>query len=102
MVDEKDHLLVPPDRPSYTLRRVWLPNEIESGYYYGLANEGLWPLCHIAFHPDEVVSALNYIADAFTDSIPYGRAVSHIRAREASWDVVERRSRAASAALAEE
>jgi trehalose 6-phosphate synthase len=32
------------------LRRVWLPWEIEQEYYYGLANEGLWPLCHIAFH----------------------------------------------------
>jgi len=32
----------------YTLRRVWLTKEEEEGYYYGLANEGLWPLCHIA------------------------------------------------------
>ena len=40
---------VPPERPSYTLRRVWLPKDIETEYYYGLANEGLWPLCHAAF-----------------------------------------------------
>ena len=33
---------------SYTLRRVWLTKEEEDGYYYGFANEGLWPLCHIA------------------------------------------------------
>src|ERR1700739_2784044 len=39
---------VPPDKPSYTLRRVWLSPEEEKGYYYGFANEGLWPLCHIA------------------------------------------------------
>jgi trehalose 6-phosphate synthase len=49
VVDSRDHLAVPPDRPSFTLRRVWLDREIEEGYYYGLANEGLWPLCHIAF-----------------------------------------------------
>jgi trehalose 6-phosphate synthase len=30
------------------LRRVWLTPEEERGYYYGFANEGLWPLCHIA------------------------------------------------------
>jgi trehalose 6-phosphate synthase len=30
------------------LRRVWLTKEEEQGYYYGFANEGLWPLCHIA------------------------------------------------------
>jgi trehalose 6-phosphate synthase len=39
---------VPPGNESYTLRRVWLSREEEQGYYYGLANEGLWPLCHIA------------------------------------------------------
>jgi trehalose 6-phosphate synthase len=40
---------VPPDDPAYTLRRLWLTKEQENGYYYGLANEGLWPLCHIAY-----------------------------------------------------
>ena len=39
---------VPPEHPSYTLRRVWLSEEEQDGYYYGFANEGLWPLCHIA------------------------------------------------------
>jgi trehalose-6-phosphate synthase len=48
MVDEHDRLRVPPDAPEYTLRRVWLTKEEEQGYYYGFANEGLWPLCHIA------------------------------------------------------
>src|SRR3954470_10783701 len=47
-VDGNDRLLVPPDDPRYTLRRVWLSKEEEQGYYYGFANEGLWPLCHIA------------------------------------------------------
>jgi alpha,alpha-trehalose-phosphate synthase [UDP-forming] len=48
MVDEFDRLRVPPDDPRYTLRRVWLSSEEEAGYYDGFANEGLWPLCHIA------------------------------------------------------
>ncbi|MGA8763269.1 MAG: trehalose-6-phosphate synthase [Candidatus Sulfotelmatobacter sp.] len=47
-VDAQDRLRVPPDDPRYTLRRVWLTKEEEEGYYYGFANEGLWPLCHIA------------------------------------------------------
>ncbi|MDP8981798.1 MAG: trehalose-6-phosphate synthase [Acidobacteriota bacterium] len=47
-VDEHDRLRVPPEQPQYTLRRVWLTREEEEGYYYGFANEGLWPLCHIA------------------------------------------------------
>ncbi len=48
-VDKEDRIAVPPDDPEYTLRRVWLTQDEEEGYYYGLSNEGLWPLCHIAF-----------------------------------------------------
>ena len=47
-VDGRDCLRVPPDEPKYTLKRVWLTKEEEEGYYFGFANEGLWPLCHIA------------------------------------------------------
>jgi trehalose-6-phosphate synthase len=47
-VDKHDHVMVPPEKPSYRIRRVWLSDEEEQGYYYGFANEGLWPLCHIA------------------------------------------------------
>ncbi|MBN9616162.1 MAG: trehalose-6-phosphate synthase [Acidobacteriales bacterium 59-55] len=47
-VDSNDRLKVPPDDPRYTLRRVWLSAEEEEGYYNGFANEGLWPLCHMA------------------------------------------------------
>ena len=48
VVDAGDRVAVPPDHPTYQLRRVWLTAEEEAGYYYGFANEGLWPLCHIA------------------------------------------------------
>src|ERR1039457_4040775 len=48
VVDGFDRLRVPPDDPRYTLRRVWLSNEEQAGYYEGFANEGIWPLCHIA------------------------------------------------------
>jgi len=48
VVDKKDCVAVPPESPAYQLRRVWLTPEEEAGYYYGFANEGLWPLCHIA------------------------------------------------------
>lgn len=48
-VDENDCVMVPPESPGYKLRRVWLDPKIEQGFYYGLSNEGLWPLCHITF-----------------------------------------------------
>ncbi len=47
-VDRHDRVAVPPEAPSYQLRRVWMTQEEEAGYYYGFANEGLWPLCHMA------------------------------------------------------
>ncbi len=47
-VDRRDGLDVPPSNPTYRLRRVWLDDREERGYYYGFANEGLWPLCHRA------------------------------------------------------
>src|SRR5688500_6201218 len=43
--DARGRVQVPPDKPSYTLRRVWLTPEEEDGYYYGLSNNALWPLC---------------------------------------------------------
>jgi len=49
VVDRSDRVAVPPDDPSYTLRRVWLSESEEQGFYYGLSNEGLWPLCHLAY-----------------------------------------------------
>ena len=59
--DAHDHQRVPPDRPRYTLRRVWISPEEEKGYYQGFANEGLWPLCHIAhtrpvFRPEDWIN----------------------------------------------
>ncbi|MFA5261405.1 MAG: trehalose-6-phosphate synthase, partial [Candidatus Omnitrophota bacterium] len=50
MSDEKGRLKVPPENPSYTLRRVWLNKQEELGFYYGYSNSFLWPLCHVAFH----------------------------------------------------
>jgi trehalose 6-phosphate synthase len=47
-VDGEDRVLVPPGEESYALRRVWLTEEEQQGYYVGFSNEGLWPLCHVA------------------------------------------------------
>jgi trehalose 6-phosphate synthase len=57
VVDKNDRIRVPPDDPAYSLRRVWLSAEEEEGHYYGFSNEGLWPLCHLA-----------YVRPAFRDS----------------------------------
>lgn len=49
VTDAQNRVRVPPDRPAYTLKRVWLTKGQEEGYYYGFANSALWPLCHIAY-----------------------------------------------------
>jgi alpha,alpha-trehalose-phosphate synthase [UDP-forming] len=72
-VDSHDRLQVPPEEPRYTLRRVWLSKEQEDGYYNGFANEGLWPLCHIA-HTRPTFRAsdwehYNVVNEKFADAI---------------------------------
>ncbi len=47
-VDKNDKVMVPPDDPKYTLKRLWQTKDEEDHFYYGFSNEGLWPLCHIA------------------------------------------------------
>jgi len=49
VVDAKGRIQVPPEKPKYTLRRVWLTRKEEEGYYYRLSNSALWPLCHIVY-----------------------------------------------------
>jgi trehalose 6-phosphate synthase len=48
VVDAHDRVAVPPGHDDYRLRRLWLTAAEEQGYYFGFANEGLWPLCHVA------------------------------------------------------
>ena len=75
--DERGRIALPEDDPHYTLRRVWLTKEQEDGYYYGFANEGLWPLCHIVhtrpiFRPPDwahYVAVNQEFADAVLDEI---------------------------------
>jgi trehalose-6-phosphate synthase len=48
-VDDRDRVRVPPENPSFSLRRVWLARKLQQEYYSGLSNEALWPLCHVVF-----------------------------------------------------
>jgi trehalose-6-phosphate synthase/Kef-type K+ transport system membrane component KefB len=47
LVNGGNKVRVPPEKPSYELRRLWLDQEEYTPYYSGFANEGLWPLCHL-------------------------------------------------------
>lgn len=83
VADSHGRLTVPPGDTRYTLRRVWLTREEEQGYYYGFANEGLWPLCHLAHERplfrasdwDYYVRANQRFAEAVLTEIGDGKAV---------------------------
>ena len=45
-VDANDHVRKEYLDAPYRLRRLWLSDTEVAGYYDGLANEALWPLCH--------------------------------------------------------
>ena len=48
VTDAKGRVRVPPGVHAYLLRRVRLTEAEIDGYYYGYANQALWPLCHMA------------------------------------------------------
>ncbi|OQX81156.1 MAG: hypothetical protein B6D56_03265 [Candidatus Omnitrophica bacterium 4484_70.1] len=49
VVAKESKVKVPPDNPSYLLKYVWLNKEENVGFYYGYANQSLWPLMHLVF-----------------------------------------------------
>jgi trehalose 6-phosphate synthase len=49
VVDRKNRVRLPEQNPRFTLRRLWLTPKEEEGYYYGISNKALWPLCHIVY-----------------------------------------------------
>ncbi len=73
VTDRRGRLRVPPGEESYVLRRVWLTPEEEAGYYYGFANEGLWPLCHLAharpIFRSEDWAAYQVVNQRFSDAV---------------------------------
>jgi len=76
-----DRILAPPGRGEYTLRRIWLTEKEEQGYYYGFANEGIWPLCHVA-HVRPVFREADWLAyrevnQRFADAV-----VSEVRSED--------------------
>jgi trehalose 6-phosphate synthase len=87
VADEHGRVLVPPENPAYTLRRVWLSKEEEQGYYYGFANAALWPLCLIAYtRPrfdawdwEQYRHVNRKFADAVLDEVGAGPAVVFVQ-----------------------
>jgi trehalose 6-phosphate synthase len=73
VVDLHDRIRVPPQDPRYSLRRVWLSEAEEQGYYYGFSNEGLWPLCHLAYVRPTFRStdweAYRVVSERFADAV---------------------------------
>ena len=73
VVDANNRVAVPPEKPEYTLRRVWLSQEQMEGFYLGFANEALWPLCHVTFTPpifrEDNWNAYKEVNQLFADAV---------------------------------
>lgn len=82
VVDSTGKVLIPPQSPRYTLRRIRLSPAEEEGYYCGFANQALWPLCHLAYtrplfrqaHWETYKAVNERFADAVLDEIGDGLA----------------------------
>jgi trehalose 6-phosphate synthase len=87
VTDARGRVAVPPERPAYTLRRVWLTEEEEQGYYNGFANQALWPLCHVAYtrptfdpaHWEQYRGVNRKFADAVLDEVEGEPAVVFVQ-----------------------
>jgi len=87
VVDSHDRIKVPPDDPSYHLRRVWLSKKQEDGYYYGFSNSTLWPLSHIVYvrptfnaeNWKEYVKVNEKFARALVDEVGRSKAIIWIQ-----------------------
>jgi len=49
VVDKYNRIKLTTDGKSYTLKRIFLSKKEIDKYYYGFANQTLWPLCHAVF-----------------------------------------------------
>jgi alpha,alpha-trehalose-phosphate synthase [UDP-forming]/trehalose-phosphatase len=72
-VDRNNRIAVPPGKPAYTLKRVWLTNDQIDNYYHGYSNHVLWPLCHISL--DRVYLRRKYWEDYIKANEAFAKAV---------------------------
>lgn len=49
VVDAHSKVRMPPSEESYELKRIFLTKQEQDQFYYGFANQTLWPLCHAVF-----------------------------------------------------
>jgi alpha,alpha-trehalose-phosphate synthase [UDP-forming] len=49
VTNDRGEIMVPPDNPRYTLKRIRLTKQEVAEYYEGFSNETLWPLCHVSY-----------------------------------------------------
>jgi trehalose 6-phosphate synthase len=87
VTDSHNRIMVPPDNPIYTLKRIHLNKSQENGYYYGFSNQVLWPLCHVVFvrpkfesHFWDAYQKVNrYFAEAVLEEVGKDKALFFIQ-----------------------
>jgi trehalose 6-phosphate synthase len=49
IIDKENSLKIPPKKGDYKLKLIFLKKKEVENFYYGFANQTLWPLCHNVF-----------------------------------------------------
>lgn len=73
VLDKNGKMLVGNADGSYTLKRLFFEEKDIDDYYYGFANQTLWPLCHVAFEEpkfnEEWYKGYKKVNQQFADAI---------------------------------
>ncbi len=78
VTDRDGRILVPPDNPSFLLRRIALTEKEIEAYYLDIANRSLWPLCHLQ------LTHFSFNADSWKTYVAVNRRFARAAIEEAA------------------
>ncbi len=88
VADRNGKIAVPPGEEKYILKRLVISREEEEHFYYGFANEGIWPLCHLA-HNRPVFREVDWEYYKKVNRLFAGAVLSEIKDQEQPFILVQ-------------
>ena len=78
VTDADGRILVPPDNPSFLLRRIALSEKEIEEYYLDIANRSFWPLCHLQ------LNNFSFKAESWKTYVSVNRRFARVAQEEAA------------------
>lgn len=78
VTDPEGRVLVPPENPSFLLRRIALSEKEIAEYYLDIANRSFWPLCHLQ------LNNFSFNADSWKTYVSVNRRFAQAAQEEAA------------------